>query len=394
YEVLWDGDGSSPMSDENFEKLLAMKPGLCVYISGYQTFSSTQITQLEAAGITCKPVDGFTSVDDIEDTVNELATLLGDTSADGGTNAPEIAASYLDWCADIKEDLANIETSSEIVFIEDWDETAETEVTYESGSIVLDTGAAVIRVGTGFRPLNDCLGYANVTDYAAKPTAVTNLIMFYHSYFSSLKTWYNRYPDSGELVYISPVRGRLASPFDQQTVDLHFSNMSSGIGEMYVYFTDHSSEDDFAEQGRTVSFGAVPYLGYDSFTTVIVKDAQIGQSLKDSWSWQTNDTTYYGYGTAGFFTGGTELHAGADTENTYYSTILGVYDVIVNPTGLGDWVDGSAESILESVWVACQVQGYYTENKMKNIIVDFYSTFYGYDLSATELADILAGPAF
>ena len=397
YEVLWDGDGSSPMSDEDFETLLAMKPGLCVYISGYQTFSSTQITQLEAAGITCKPVDGFTSADDIKDTVNELATLLGDTSADGGTNAPEIAASYLDWCAVIEDDLSNISTSSEVVFVEDWDEGVE--VMYQD--LLADTGCAVIRAGTGFRPLNDYLGCANVTDYSSAPTTGLTYLNGLGEY--SISSTWHKSAANGDLVYITPLNS--AMPYGSAPSG-SLSNMSAGISASI--------------------FGAVPAFGDDSsFATVIAKSASVKTALESSISWQTNETTgasalYYpgaGVSVVCRFTTLLVDRAGASVGYSgsaisifvpaaaplpetsledpvaVRSNIAGDYDVYVNPTGLGDWVDGSAESILESVWVAYQVQGYYTENKMKNIIVDFYSTFYGYDLSATELAEILAGPA-
>ncbi len=75
-----------------------------------------------------------------------------------------------------------------------------------------------------------------------------------------------------------------------------------------------------------------------------------------------------------------------------YTNMLSYYGVFVNPAGgIGSWMDGSAESVLESVWAASKLSGY-SERKMYDKIEDFYSTFYGLELTDAEVdIYVLAG---
>ncbi len=76
------------------------------------------------------------------------------------------------------------------------------------------------------------------------------------------------------------------------------------------------------------------------------------------------------------------------------STIVGEYEIYVNPYGVGCWADGSAESVLESVWAAQIFHGAYTQEELEQTVREFYSSFYRYDLSAAELAAILSGELY
>ena len=98
-----------------------------------------ELQQLEEAGVTYAALPGFTSAEDIEQTVQLLGDLLGDTSGDGGTNAPEIAQAYIDWCDSIESELSGAETTAATtVFIEDWDEDVQIEYGVQEW---IDTGA-------------------------------------------------------------------------------------------------------------------------------------------------------------------------------------------------------------------------------------------------------------
>lgn len=429
YEVLWSGDGSSSMSDESFQKLLAMKPGLCVEVSGYTTFTSSQIEQLEAAGTTYAALPGFSSAEDIETTVSLLATLLGDTSADGGTNAPEIAQAYLTWCADIESELSQAKLSGRnTVFIEDWDYNVQT-VMYDKVSeayTTIDTGAAVIRVGSLFRPLSDYLSYASVTDWAANPwyrkyksfsngTYETKYVYFSTEYRSSadvyawdkwVANWLLLHPEncfpiqtfSGDLCYMTPIGTYHSNWYIEYGYNFanssgtmptyNFTNMANGISMILSYNYNGIGTVTNLSFG---SPGFPDYIGGDGFPCVIVKDQDTGAALQSSLSWQSNTTTEFWESVTGEHSGSSTLTL--PSGQTVPSTIQsGSYGVYVNPAGLGDWVEGSAESILESAWIAWRVQGYYSESKVKALIKEFYQKFYGYALSNSEIAEILAGP--
>ncbi len=412
YQVFWSGDGSSPMSDESFQKLLDMNPGLCVEISGYSTFSESQVEQLERAGITYAALPGFSSAEDVEQTVALLGDLLGDTSGDGGTNAPEIAQAYIDWCDSIKSELASASVAAATtVFIEDWDGDVQIEYGVQEWidtgahmgywedtgrTLLADTGAAVIRVGSLFRPLSDYMAYSNVTDFSAQPYTSQSTGYIWQEYTSANS---NRPGQtlSGQLCYITPLRS-------------YFYGTVSGT--LYFWSTGQLTGGTAASQiinaasnySNNLSLGSVPGLGDEDsgFTTVIVRDQETKGDLAASLSWQTNDTTgTIGYEnvsgtTASGATTGTTITLPADSavSSPYaYSNISGEYEVYVNPTGLGDWVDGSAESILEAVWIAWVVQDCYSQSQAEALIQDFYQSFYGYTLSDSEMAAILAGPA-
>ncbi len=401
YEVLWSGDGSSPMSDEKFEKLLAMKPGLCVELSGYNTFSESQIERLEEAGITYAALPAFTSVDSIEKTVELLGDLLGDTSEDGGTNAPEIAADYLEWCENLEDSLDGALDSADAgaqtaVFIEDWAEDVQTNYTvYQyNGStwsstgrtILADTGAAVIRVGSLFRPLSGYLAYADVSDFSAAPTAYKttySTTSYLYKWVERISSSYSDYTLSGAYCCITPLSNTYWGTSDGSGLFWSQSASLTGLptGVSCLYYANVSTT-------WNMSFGSVPGLGASGFTTVITRDSDTKAALESSWSWQTNATTSTSSGTKLTLSDDAEYVTGTYT----YSMITGEYNVVVNPTGLGDWVDGSPESILESVWAAWAVQGCCTQEQVEAMIRDFYNTFYHYSLSESEMASILAGP--
>ncbi|MGN0613293.1 MAG: hypothetical protein ACI4JB_05270, partial [Porcipelethomonas sp.] len=73
------------------------------------------------------------------------------------------------------------------------------------------------------------------------------------------------------------------------------------------------------------------------------------------------------------------------------SYVRGDYDVYVNPYGVCSWTEGSVESVLECKWAAWKIQGAYSESEVKSEIKKFYSKFYRYELSDSEVNRILGG---
>ena len=67
------------------------------------------------------------------------------------------------------------------------------------------------------------------------------------------------------------------------------------------------------------------------------------------------------------------------------------FAVYVNPYGVTSWADGSAESVLESIWAAYQINGAFTKDECISEMKNFYQKFYGYALSDSEAELILEG---
>ncbi|MCD8376634.1 MAG: hypothetical protein LUD69_06795 [Oscillospiraceae bacterium] len=281
-------------------------------------------------------------------------------------------------------------------------------------TIVADTGVAVIRIGSLFRPLSDYMAYSNVTDFSAQPytnqyDSSTTVSIGSSGNSKSFGYLWQEYTSanenrpgqtlSGQLCYISPLRNYFYGTVSNRTYFWSTGQLVSG--SMASEIINASSS-----YSNSLSLGSVPNLGAEGFTTVIARDSETAQSLADSLSWQTNKTTGTITATTAVGNGSSDVinalvtkvslpDTDAVVSDPYaYSNLSGSCEICVNPTGLGDWVDGSPESILEAVWIAWRVQGCYeTQEDVEEIIQDFYETFYHYTLSESEMAAILAGPA-
>ena len=362
-KTLWNDDGSSTMSSSNFETLLSMKPDVCVTISGQSSFSSSQMETLKEKKIAVVALPALNSYENIQNAVAVVGEMIGDRSGeDGGINAAEKAAEYVDYCDSLisevtsktgmftwnnknfntgENDARNTASNGQYtLYISDWD-NASYQITNNNGTVLYqDSGVAVAQQGYSESPLSYFLSVAGVCNNGAR--------------------------------FVQNTRSEYAiSPLNRNV----FKHSVSGS---YPFYGD--TTESFARvKSDAIDIG----LGEDGFKTIIVENASIKNSIKNSSTWESkgkvtvNSVTDYG------FTG--------NDGSLITSYIRGNYEIIVNPAGVGSWSGGSVESVLESVWAAWKFHDAYSEGQVKEKVKSFYSKFYRYDLTDSQVNAILSG---
>ncbi|MCB6992612.1 hypothetical protein LI177_03810 [bacterium 210820-DFI.6.37] len=362
-ETLWDGDGSSAMSSSNFQKLLQMKPDVCVTISGQNSFSSSQLNTLKTKKIAVVTLPALTSSDNIRSAVSILGEMIGDRSGqDGGVNAKELASEYDKYCKNLIREVKgktglftwnNIDfntgsknaqnTASDgqyTLYVSQW-ENASYKITTNSGGVLYrDSGVAVAPQGYSNSPLSYFLSVAGVCNNGAR-------------FVRSAKSEY------------------AIVPFNRNV--LHHN--TSGT---YSFYSD-TNESFVKVQDASMDIG----LGESSFKSILVESNDVKNKIQASDSWK-----FYGKVTANNVT---EYGFIASDGSLIPSYIRGNYSIYVNPCGVSSWTDGSVESILETKWAAWKFHSAYSESQVKEELKNFYSKFYRYNLSDSQVNSILSG---
>ena len=364
-EGIWSGDGSTTISDEAFQRLLASSPDVCFEISGQLTFDDSQISKLNEAGIAYVVLPRFNTLANIKLAVQLVGGVLGDKSSQGGLNAPDLAQKYIRYCdAEIKDagkrmerfahnkvDFNNDKYSNGVkylsdssdngkytVFISEWDNAAHYQVSSGTRITLEGNGAAIARSGYSSSPLSYFMSLAGVVNTAAV-----------YQDFNIEQKWY-------------------ASPLVPVTRTLSYSG---GIGMIQPTKEILTRVDDKC-------------LGSHEFPAIIVADYKIREKLLSDPMWKN----YGKVTTQSYIT--TDYGFLDEDGNIVKTTVVGDYDILVNPQGAGSWSNGSVESILEPIWIAWKFGGAYTETEVKEKVTEFYRTFYRYELTQAECDDILA----
>ena len=304
-----------------------------------------------------------------------------------GDEAEDRADEYLDWCDALETELSGLD-DVETVFIQDWDETAVTTVFGFDGETVIyeiPDGAAVIRAGTDWDRifLEYAEEYASITDRSSTPAKP-----YYGSVHWSASSSYCT--SDGSLCLISALYGS-----GYATTSL--------LGSYELLTGSYSLTAGSSRANTSLAFKLLFGLGEDSFPGIIVSNAAVAEKLQDSTLWKTTtySTQYSSWNGSNILGFSTHVPCFLVEDSSFslsslgqslYSCITGEYDVYVNPTGgIGNWMNGSAESVLEAVWAAAMLSGYDKESMYKTI-QDFYSTFYGLELTTDEIDTyVLAG---
>ena len=382
--VLWEGDGTDGITSANFEILIETNPDVCLVTSGVSIFTDEQLAELDSLDIPVVTVYRMNIADNILNNVTLIGELLGSDSSDGKKNAVSMAKKYTQWytkylsqykgtrftdytLTDYDNDVVYSDNSVRYLnaqgsgcytlFIEYWDDTADVDI-YSNTDIGLVTswsgGAPATDSGYSNSPLSYYMSMAGVVNTAAAEAARLNVKTQY--------TWYvNGWSNNETVVYIS--------------------------GQYTDYKASNSTKGPYLARIRTNALENISTnivgLGSDDFAAVVVANDEIRDKLEDSnllkyYEKQTDGNyTYYGYEINGL---------------RMESTVVGEYDIIVNPYGVSCWYEGSAEAPLEMMWT-----GYTfgttsaTESSLSDVISSFYETFYDYDLSDDQIEKILNG---
>ena len=376
-QTLWSGSGSSALGDEAFQTLLELHPDVCFTVSGQSTFTDAQLEQLAANQIYCVVLPKLNNPANIKSAVDVAAQVLGDKSAEGGTNAPALAAEWSSWYDSILAQVAgrvdrftynDIDFSYDkyaqrgestlasettdgfyTLYISHWDADATYQVYSDTYVTLSGTGAAVAPSGYSTSPLSYYMSEAGVIN-----TAATYADQF------RLRWW-----------YVNPLRSstriiELAGPGGTYTEEHLTSVVRSGDTE-----------------------GGQVYLGMEEFPAIVVASSAVKSAIEAD---AASNKLWTNYGPVSSADG--KLHGyGFNDEIGQFvaSDIRGPYEIYVNPAGVGSWTDGSAEGVLEAMWVAGQFYDAFTQEELSSAVTEFYSRFYRHALTAEQLEQILAG---
>ena len=324
-QTWWNGDGSGTISANDFQSLLSAKPDVCFEISGENTFNESQISQLQSAGIAYVVLPKLDTYDHIKEAVKLVGTVMGDQSASGGMNAPAVAEQYAEWVDKVTGMVGNASTEKTTIFISAWDSSAVWQISNStSGVYQSGTGAAVASVSSGNVSLKESMNLAGVKNNGKDAT------------------YANPLQDGAWLQSISGTMARVNRNYNL------LSDMSTGV-----------------------------CLGEDGFPAIVVADQSIKDQLLPDIHWQV-----YGKIQNGPYS----MDYGFMAGNEFVRTMVrGSYDIYVNPTGVGNWTDGSVESPMEAVWLACKFQNSCSMDQLRDLVSEFYTTFYHVDVNTSDV---------
>ena len=368
-EPLWHGEGAESLSGEGFSKLLGLSPDVCIEISGEETFSREQVAKLREANIAYVVLPQLNTTENISTAISVLADVLGGRDNQNSIEAPELAIEYTAFCektiAGLQErtkrfshnhiDFDNDkykygvkylpeseppDSGKYTIFINEWDDIVHCRLYSDDRLTLAGRGAAIAYSGYSNSPLSYYMSLAGVINTPA----------IYQDYNVESK-WY-------------------VSPLSPTTRILSFLG---GFG------TIQPTGADLTKVGNGV------YLGSPVFPGIIVPSEYVKARILADPIWQ-----YYGLVTSS--SGMNQDYGFLDEDGSIVkSNIVGAYDVFVNPAGVGSWTSGSAESILQAVWVAWKFQDAYSEVEVHQLVTEFYRTFYRYALNDEDIALIMQG---
>ena len=342
---LWAGDGSGYISSSNFAALLELRPDVCFEISGENTFSNSQIAQLEEAGVAYVVLPKLTSVANLETALSLMAQIL-DTNHTTGESASTIARSYASWVSStistVKSKTSDHALTS--LYVAGWDPSAQYVLNNTHGiSFPSGLGLAYAYSPLKAQFLTTFMTAANITN---ESTRIASL-----------------YRDT-DYLYVTPM-------FQQ------FMPTVSGTMATYYDSTGRTAASKELFVSRSAGGGSTYYeLGTAAYPAIIAASADVKKQIEDNFYWQAHELTDTGYYVA-------------DGLNFYHG-VAGPYDIYVLPQGMCDWADGSLESPLAAYWLACQFDGVYTLDEVKSQTQSFYQTFFGVTLSDKQLNQIFA----
>lgn len=333
--ALWSND-SSTLNDEGLQQLIEIHPDLCLETSGSAILTNDQVDMLQENGICYVVLPAPTSIANIKLIAQTVGEILGDHTPQGGLDSVSLADTYCGWVDSAVSDAAAMGGSGYVLYVDAWD--TEAYYSIAQASDCYGYGAAVIHNGR----MAQCMAISNFLS-TVSVTNVTSVASF----------------SRAETIYFTPIDG-------------NYSTITV-TGTRAARLTPNK----LLVEGN--------YLGSQDFQVVIAASQAVKTGLEACALWKS-------YGRVTSSNGNFNDYGFLDDYGEIVrSTIAGPYSVVVNPRGIGDWAGGSVESVLEPFWASYAVTGACSESDLRNVIREFYNTFYRYSLSEDQLDAILAG---
>lgn len=391
--TVWTGDGSDGLDVNGFNQLLEIKPDVVYYSPDCGSLTQNQIDVLGENGIAVTILDSMNYATGVKNNVLAIGQQMGEAAKSKsmeyeawfdatiskpgrrgigrysptsiiGIAASSYGGSYINANYDSDGTSSGSFQDSDrdpysggmaTLFISDWDDTASYYLAGEhtaDGREIVENGMAVANTGYTNSPISYYMSMGGVSNTGARASNETYNRTYY---VASMTTCFVL--NSGQYDVRSDLIGR------------------GGDGAHY-----------------TTSIEAYcSYLGADKsylsnapeFPAVVVANQNIKNRIESSnFHWKVHDRLVESSVLRGYKMLGT-------SRNYVASAIQGDYDVYVNPDGVGSWMEGSAESPLETLWITNMFHGSYFNIGQE--IYDFYNQFYGYQLSNSQIDAILAG---
>lgn len=358
-QELWDGDGSSVISDAAFNKLLSEKPEVCLEVQGNTAFSEQQIAKMKDAGISYVVLPELSTPENIKSAVKLAGTIVGNKSASGGVNAEAKADEYMKYVDSmISEITSKVKAKGSSQGMTDINTTSDG---YYKGKYSL---------------------YLSGWDAEAK-------YRLFNNQYTTRKGSGSAYAGNSSTTECKAVSAFMGVAGIENTMELYET-----VTPNYTYVTPIvpttrkleiiGSKASSVDNNRLLQMIKTG-LGKAEFPAVIVNDKQTADGIKASQLWSVYDHIV---SNDGIFEANGFL---AEDGSIIGSSVSAPYEIYVNPSGIGSWSGGSGESILESVWLAEKFYGAYSESEVRDKVKDFYSRFYQIQLSESQLSNILGG---
>ena len=351
-KTLWSGDGSRKISDENFETLLSIEPGVVIEISGENTLSSSQIKKLNKKGIGYITVPALKTSENLQKAARIIAEVLTDNGSGG--SASSVAEKYCSWIDTVLNDVYAGDAAYYSTYVSGWHD----DITYSFGKgqvnlLPVDSNGTGSGVATGYSNkanvlITEFMNAAGVTNEASSTP-------------KSVKT---------DEVYLTPMFRNLKPSFSSDTYTYYTGNQAASTDWGLVHIID----------------GEVIRLGGNNFNSIIVANNNIKTAIENSWYWQ-----WHGNVEKEGISGDSIYINDEDTGEVFWSSICGNYNILVNPSGFENWAIGSVDSPLEAYWVADKIAGTVSDSSLYSNIKKFYNDFFGVSLDDSDVDYILQG---
>lgn len=372
---LWEKDGATAMSDAQFQQLLTTDPEAVFYIADaeygtVQSFSESQLDQLNQKGIYTVPLHVFNTTSNIRENVQIMGKVLGKRNdIQGAKDANSMADRYIKWLDGITKGFGHTFSGPDKLNL-DQKAPFNSKSVEKEGSYADDGQYTILIHGW-----DDSVSTSREQGVAYARTGYTQRNSP-ASFFLSLGGAANTavlVTDNGNGIPYLPVVPTFA--------DLSGANVNG----------KYQSADTWRNKSNQVTAYNGNYIGAGNLQKIIVDSANTYNRIVSSPAWQPADVVQDSEGSGGY---GYLNSAGRFVASNIHGSD---YEFLINPSGIGSWTEGSPEAPLEALWAnAVFNNGMSADDAFNSIAGDisqFYEDFYGFAPTAELLDYIRNGPA-
>ncbi len=355
--VLWPGDGSMLMTEENFNVLLSIAPEVVVESSGTSSFTDEQLTRLSEAHIAYVVLPAMDSIDDMKLAVDVAGQLIGNQAAEGVGDSNDLASAYRNYADELLEAVSGrVSSAGTAAGFSDLNESGDGRYNGKYSLFIKgwdpDARWTITGMGTEWK---SGIGAAYTGNVLEKSTVFMSQLMS----VAGLENTMERKNDelASYIEYLSPGKGT--------------RERLSASGAMASRMNNNQLLEINGSR-----------LGEGKFPAVMITGSAARTALLNDELWQVYGIAYSADGA--MHTNGFTLSNGSMVS----SSIYGPYEVYVLPKGLGTWYN-SPEAVLNTCWMAWKYYNAYTEEEVMEEVKKYYSVFYRIILSDDQARNMV-----